>query len=74
MSKILSSTQLAMIQEARRPRGYQAAREVTARASVTESNETPRNRKALDRLEQFMDAGKAPRDDVPRGFYLNIQV
>ena len=70
----LTSTQLTMIREARRPQGYQAAREVNVRASVTPSNDTLPTRKALDKLNQVLDVDKPLRDDVPRGFYINILV
>ena len=57
-----------------RPRGYQAQREVSARASVSRFSESPQNRAALTRLDKILTADKPLRDDVPRGFYLNMKI
>jgi len=34
----------------------------------------PAFRRALDKLNQTLDNNKPLRDDVPRGYYLNIRV
>ncbi|MCP5366192.1 MAG: hypothetical protein H6907_08935 [Hyphomicrobiales bacterium] len=57
-----------------RPRAYQAAREVERRAAVTQGDDNPRNRAALQRLGQLLASGRPLDDNVPRGYYLNIQV
>ncbi|MEE8393587.1 MAG: hypothetical protein V3R66_04520 [Rhodospirillales bacterium] len=54
--------------------GYQAAREVKARAAVTQTNDSIKDLKAISRLNRFLDANEPLNDDVPRGFYINIQV
>jgi len=57
-----------------RPHAYQAAREVERRAAVTEGEDNPRNRAALDRLRQILGSGRPLDENVPRGYYLNISV
>ena len=59
---------------ASQPRGYAAAREVRAMASVTENAESPATKRALGRLGRVLASNQPPRADVPRGFYVNIQV
>jgi len=56
--------------------GYQAesVREVRARAAVTDQRESEAERRGLRRLNQVLDQDRPLREDVPRGFYLNIQV
>lgn len=54
--------------------GYQAGREVKARASVLRDPDTAENRTAITRLDRFLSQEKPLRDDVPRGFHLNILV
>ncbi len=44
------------------------------RAAVGRNSDSPEERNALSRLARVLDAGDAPAADVPRGFYLNIQV
>lgn len=60
----------------RRPNGYGApsVREVQARASVTNEKQTDQERRGLRRLNQILSNDGTPRDNVPRGFYLNIEV
>lgn len=53
---------------------YNTAREVEARARVTQTTETPQFRKALDRLNNALDKDEPLRDDVPRGYYLNVEI
>ena len=57
-----------------RPRGYDTAAEVKNRAGATPSNETPAERKALNRLDTVLDSQRPPRPDVPRGFYINLNI
>ena len=57
-----------------RPRGYQSADQVNNRAAVTSANESPQERRAITRLDKALDAKKPPATDVPRGYYLDIQV
>ena len=54
--------------------GYKIGREVKARASVSREVENTDNRRAMHRLDRFLSQDKPPREDVPRGFYLNILV
>lgn len=54
--------------------GYRAAREVEQRAAITRHDYEPAFLRAVDRLNKLLDSGKPLRDDVPRGFHLNIQV
>lgn len=53
---------------------YQSGRDVKARASVFRELDSDENRSALSRLDRFLSQGTPLRDDVPRGFYLNIRV
>lgn len=54
--------------------GYREAHQVRIRAAVTRPSDPPAVQKAITRLDQIMESGRALRGDVPRGFYLNIQV
>ena len=54
--------------------GYEASKEVDRQARITKPMDEPAFRRALARLDQTLDADKPLRDDVPRGFYLNIRV
>ena len=60
----------------RRPNGYgaPAVREVQARASVTNQQQSEQERRGMRRLNQILSNDTQPRENVPRGFYLNIQV
>lgn len=60
----------------RRESGYGApsVREVQARASNTNQNQSEHERRGLRRLNQVLSADQPLRDNVPRGFYLNIEV
>lgn len=57
-----------------RPAGYQASREVNARAAATRSEPAGDLRTAVQRLDRLMNSEHPPRTDAPRGYYLNIQV
>ncbi len=54
--------------------GYRASRDVRARAAVTRSDETARNRQALKRLDLILKTGRPLKDEVPRGYYLDLKV
>lgn len=57
-------------------RGYQSesVREVKSRAAVLEQNHSAEERNNLRRLNTVLSNDKPLRDDVPRGYYLNISV
>lgn len=57
-----------------KPKGYQATHEVKLRANVTAGNESPEQQIAINKLGRALNNSDAPRDDVPRGFYLDILV
>ena len=60
----------------KRPSVYQtdSIREVRSRAESVLQNTTPQERDGLKRLTQILGQDKPLKDNVPRGFYLNIQV
>lgn len=74
MSTINSISPQAISLNSERPRGYSGAQEVRNRAAVTNSGDSPLQRRAFNRLEQILAPGQAPKTDVPRGFYLDIKV
>ena len=74
MSTINSISPRTISLNSERPRGYSGAEEVRNRAAVTNSGDSPLERRALNRLEQILVPGQAPKADVPRGFYLDIKV
>lgn len=53
---------------------FATAREARAYASVSREGDSPENRKALQRLDRMLGSGRPLREDVPRGYYLNIRV
>lgn len=57
-----------------RPAGYDTARDVKVRAAAGRRSDSPEERNALSRLARVLDAGDPPAANVPRGYYLNIQV
>jgi hypothetical protein len=60
----------------RRTSGYGApsVREVQARASVTDQQQTEQEKRGLRRLNNILSNDRPLRDNVPRGFHLNIEV
>ena len=56
--------------------GYQSEtlREVSARASVLSQGSSEEELNSFRRLNQALDQDQPPRSNVPRGFYLNIEV
>jgi len=55
-------------------KGYVDAGEVTRRANVLNSVETPQNQASLNRLGRVLSSGQPLRGDVPRGYYLDLKV
>ena len=55
---------------------YQAEtiRQVRARAESIPQDISPEERDGLRRLNQILDQDRPLRDNVPRGFYLNIKI
>jgi len=74
MSQISNISARAIALTSERPRGYSSAEEVRNRAAVSNPNETPRERRALNRLDKTLSNVNPPRKDVPRGYYLDIKV
>lgn len=57
-----------------RPDGYQAVREVRARAAVSNKTDTPESIAQVIRLNKILAKGEPLNADVPRGYYLNFTV
>ena len=59
-----------------RPDVYQSnsIREVRARAEVIQQKTTAEERNNLTRLNQFLGQEKPLKNNVPRGYYLNISI
>jgi len=74
MSQMSTIPARAVLPTSERSRGYLSAEQVRNRAAVTNSNETPHERRALNRLDKVLDKATAPRPDVPKGYYLDIKV
>ncbi len=60
----------------RRPSGYRAesVREVKARAESIQQNTTPEELDGLKRLNRILGQDRPLKDNVPRGYYLNIRI
>ena len=76
MTDGLSVSKQAILELARRPNGYQseAVREIRARAAVTEGRQSENERKSLRRLNQILSLDQPLQNNVPKGYYLNIEV
>jgi len=74
MSQISSISAKAIVPTSEHSRGYSSAEQVRNRAAVTTTNETPYERRALNRLDKVLDNETPPRMDVPKGYYLDIKV
>lgn len=59
-----------------RQNGYQSdtLREVRARASTVDQGASAEELRGLTRLNQALGRGQPPHDNVPRGYYLNIEI
>ena len=53
---------------------YSSAGDVSRRASVMNERESPQNAASLNRLDRVLSSDQPLRDDVPRGFYLDLRV
>lgn len=49
-------------------------REERSRTLVTHGGDDNKVRRALERLRRLLASGEPLRDDVPRGYYLNIVI
>lgn len=54
--------------------GYEASREIENRARVTQPMNDPEFKNAVMRLNRDLEADAPLRQDVPRGYYLNVRV
>ncbi|MCG8510617.1 MAG: hypothetical protein MI741_15450 [Rhodospirillales bacterium] len=72
MSDAPTLSGLAVSAAGREPSIYGEAREVNARARMTQRNDSPAMQKALTRLDQALNTAEPLDRNVPRGFYLNI--
>jgi len=54
--------------------GYQASQEVENRARVSAPMNDPEFKQAVSRLNRNLMSGEPLRQDVPRGYYLNVTV
>jgi predicted secreted protein len=61
---------------AKRPSVYQSEsiQEVRARAESIQQKPSTEERDGLTRLNQILGSDQPLRDNVPRGFYLNIKI
>lgn len=54
--------------------GYRTGKEVEFHARVMEFSESPEFKRAMHKLDKVTRGETPLRDDVPRGYYLNIQI
>ena len=59
-----------------RSTGYQgeSAREIKVHANTVDKNQTDQEKSGLRHLNSVLNHGEPLREDVPRGYYLNITV
>ena len=76
MTDGLSVSKQAILELAQQRSVYQseAVREIRARAAVTEGRQSENERKSLRRLNQILSLDQPMPNNVPRGYYLNIEV
>jgi len=76
MVETLNNVLSGRLPQTSRADGYlsESAREVKSRAAVTEQNHSPEERNNLRRLNSVLAHERPLREDVPRGYYLNIKV
>ena len=65
---------LAVSSSGRRPGIYDEARDVSVRAQVSRTDDSPALRRAMARLDAVLAGDQPPSREVPRGFYVNILV
>lgn len=53
---------------------YAGAKEVSRQAAVTKPNDGDDFKAAVAKLERTLEADKPLREDVPRGYYLNLVI
>ncbi|MGB0681638.1 MAG: hypothetical protein ACPGOV_02970 [Magnetovibrionaceae bacterium] len=53
---------------------YAGSEQVRSLASVTRNDPTPENAVRLRRLDNILESGRPLREDVPRGFYVDISI
>ena len=58
----------------KKPASYRLAEEAQMRASVMREPVSPRVEKALARLDRQLASPQELRANVPRGFYINIEI
>jgi hypothetical protein len=58
----------------RRPDSLRTAEDARIRAGVLREADSPRLKCALSRLDQALDTDNQLNSNVPRGFYINIEV
>ena len=76
MTDGLSVSKQAIFELARQPNIYQSetVREIRARVAVAEGRQSENERKSLRRLNQILSLDQPMPNNVPRGYYLNIEV
>ena len=76
MANSINSVLAGRAPETARPSGYQSEslREVKSRAAVSGQNQSTEERNNLRRLNSVLSHERPLREDVPRGYYLNIKV
>ncbi|PPR72939.1 MAG: hypothetical protein CFH05_01255 [Alphaproteobacteria bacterium MarineAlpha3_Bin4] len=76
MTDGLSVSKQAIFELARQPSVYQSetVREIRARVAVAEGRQSENERKSLRRLNQILSLDQPMPNNVPRGYYLNIEV
>ena len=76
MTDGLSVSKQTIFELARQPSVYQSetVREIRARVAVAEGRQSENERKSLRRLNQILSLDQPMPNNVPRGYYLNIEV
>ena len=54
--------------------GFQASREAERATRVSEPMNDTEFKAAIERLSKNLSSGRPLRHDVPRGYYLNVQI
>ena len=53
---------------------YKTAQEAERHARATRPNDGPELKAAAQKIDRLLSSGRPLRHDVPRGFYLNVEV